>query len=87
MYLEEELYWHTRSKDKRLQEGDPHTKYFHRVATNRAKKQSIQSMQIGDHICHNRQDIQNHIQEFYKALLGQVTLWLTLMLHFGINKT
>lgn len=70
MYVEDELYWKQRSKQKWLMEGDLNTSYFHKVATNRKKKNLILSMDIEGERCDSLPIIQDHILDFYKNMFG-----------------
>jgi predicted DsbA family dithiol-disulfide isomerase len=45
---QEEVYWRQRSKISWLKEEDRNTKFFHRKATWRAKKNSIEKLQKSD---------------------------------------
>ena len=71
IYFEEEKHWQNRAKQKWLEEGDNNTKYFHTVATHRAKTNKILSLDIDGNISTSQSEIAQHIQQFYKNLLGQ----------------
>lgn len=70
IYLEEEIHWKARSKQKWLEEGDNNTKYFHTIATHRSKKNKILSLDINGQQTSTKPEIHNHILSFYKNLLG-----------------
>lgn len=70
IYLEEERYWHLRAKQQWLKEGDSNTKYFHRVASTRHRKNKILALEIDNSLTTSTLDIHDHIQQFYKNLLG-----------------
>ena len=67
---EEEEYWKLRSKQNWLEEGDTNTKFFHTIATHRAKKNRINSLEINGVLTNNIVDIKAHVVEYYKDLLG-----------------
>lgn len=69
IYLEEEKYWHLRSRQQWLHYGDQNTKYFHRIAY-RHKKNKILTLEIDENLTNSQEDIHTHIQGYYKHLLG-----------------
>jgi hypothetical protein len=71
IYLEEESYWKARSKDQWLREGDLNTSYFHKIASNRKKKNLILNMEIDGEQCESLPLIEAHIINYYKQLFGE----------------
>lgn len=65
-----------------MKEGDLNTKFFHRVANGRRRKNIIFKMQIGDSVSSNVDEIKGHITNYYKNLFGQVKEW-RLTLYMG----
>ncbi|XP_078150904.1 uncharacterized protein LOC144546233 [Carex rostrata] len=70
IYLEDELYWKHRAKQKWLDEGDQNTKYFHALANNRKKKNRINSLDINNTTTTSPYEIQQHLFASYKDILG-----------------
>lgn len=70
IYDEEEKYWKERSKQKWLDEGDSNTKYFHKCATNRFKKQTILHMEVQGQMTDQLPLIEQHIVNYYQSILG-----------------
>lgn len=68
MYLDQELYWKQRSKQRWLEEGDMNTKYFHVVANHRKKKNTIY-LNIDNVLTHSIEDIKQHTTNYYKQIL------------------
>ena len=70
MLEEEELYWHKRSNNKWLLEGDLNTGYFHRVANGKKRKNTIFSIQKDGVEIDNTEEILKLATEYYKDLFG-----------------
>jgi hypothetical protein len=68
---EEELYWHKRSHEKWLHEGDNNTEYFHRVANGRKRKNTIISLASDGGVIEGVDNLINHATDFYKNLFGE----------------
>jgi hypothetical protein len=71
IYLEEEKYWHERSRDQWLKDGDNNTSYFHRVTSNKKKKNLILNLEIEGQMSDSIPQIEQHIIDFYKHLFGE----------------
>jgi hypothetical protein len=71
IYLEEEKYWHERSRDQWLKDGDNNTSYFHRVTSNKKKKILILNLEIEGQMSDSIPQIEQHIIDFYKHLFGE----------------
>jgi hypothetical protein len=68
---ERSLYWRTRAKVRYVLEGDENTKFFHSIATERHRKNSISSLQAPDGTCvTEHSDKEKIIYETYKQRLG-----------------
>jgi hypothetical protein len=70
LYFEEEKYWCLRAKQQWLMAGDQNTNFFHRIANTRSRKNKILSLEIQRQLTGNTKDIHQHVQEYYKDLLG-----------------
>jgi Reverse transcriptase (RNA-dependent DNA polymerase) len=70
IYLEEKKYWHTRDKEQWIQFGDSNTTYFHRIASNRKKKNLILNMEVEGVLSDSLPQIESHVVQFYKNLFG-----------------
>ena len=68
--VEEEIYWQQRSHDKQLREGDNNTKYLHRMASRRRRKNLIISMEDEDRIIEGDAELLAHATKYYKTLFG-----------------
>jgi hypothetical protein len=65
----EELMWFQRSRISWLREGDHNTKYFHRKAAHRSKKNKIKMLRTEDgQTMRNRVEMEGMVQEFFKNL-------------------
>jgi hypothetical protein len=71
IYLEEEKYWHEKSRDQWLKDGDSNISYFHRITSNRKKKILILNLEIEGQMSYSLPQIEQHIIKFYKTLFGE----------------
>ena len=67
---QEELYWYNRSHETWLLNGDLNTKYFHRVASGRKRKNTILSPEHGDITIDGDENLLAHATEYYSELFG-----------------
>lgn len=67
---EEELYWFKRSHEKWLLQGDHNTKFSHRVANGKKRKQTIFSMKDGESVISGDVNLIKYATEYYKTLFG-----------------
>jgi 4-hydroxyphenylpyruvate dioxygenase-like putative hemolysin len=67
---EEEMYWHKRSNQNWLLQGDNNTEYFHRFANGKKRKNMIFQIERGDEILHSEKEILAHASDYYKNLFG-----------------
>jgi hypothetical protein len=71
---EEEEYWFKRCHENWLLKGDKNTEYFHRVANGEKKrKQTIYSLQDGDHNISGDDNLVSHAIQYYKIIFGPGT--------------
>ena len=68
---EEEISWRQRSRCKWLKEGDKNTKFFHRMASARRRNNRITSLVDGDVRLSDRENIVNHIKDFFATLYAK----------------
>jgi hypothetical protein len=71
MLEEQELYWHKRSHEKWLHEGDNNTEYFHRIANGRKRKNTIISLSSDGGVIEGDDNLLKHVTDFYKDLFGK----------------
>jgi exonuclease III len=74
IYLQEELWWQRRGGEQWLLRGDSNTSFFHRIANGRNRKSHIFSIQQGEEVISDFQQIQTHIYDYYKQLFGREEL-------------
>jgi len=65
-----ETYWYKRAHAKWLHQGDNNTEFFHRIANNRKRRNTIISLKEGDSTIEGASNLVNHATEFYKKLFG-----------------
>jgi mannosylglycoprotein endo-beta-mannosidase len=70
MMEEEELYWHKRSHEKWIHEGDNNTEYFHMVANGRKRKNTIISLTSDDGKIEGDDNLLKYATDYYKELFG-----------------
>ena len=70
---EEESYWHKRSNNKWLLEGDLNTEFFHRVANGEKRKNTIFSIQKDGRELEKTEEILELATNYYKDLFGHST--------------
>jgi hypothetical protein len=66
----EESYWHQRSREKWLLQGDSNTAFFHKMSNGCKRKRTIFSLKDGDKIIQGTPDLLDHATAFYKNLFG-----------------
>jgi hypothetical protein len=67
---DEELYWYKRCHEDRLLRGDNNTKFYHRVANGKKRKQTTFSMKCGDETITGIEALLVHATKYYKTLFG-----------------
>jgi hypothetical protein len=67
---EEELYWYNRSHDVWLLYGDLNTKYFHRVASGRKRKNTILSLEHDGTTIEGDENLLSHATAYYSDIFG-----------------
>lgn len=66
----EELYWYNRSHENWLLHGDLNTKYFHRVASGRKRKNTILSLDDDGVAIKGDEQLLEHATKYYSELFG-----------------
>jgi mannosylglycoprotein endo-beta-mannosidase len=69
-YATEEAYWHKRGGEKWILQGDANTSFFHSLANGRRRRKLIVSLEDGDNVISEIEDLKSHITSFYKNLFG-----------------
>jgi hypothetical protein len=69
-FKEEEIYWYNRSHDNWLLHGDLNTKYFHRVASGRKRKNTILSFDHEGTTIEGDENLLAHATAYYTDLFG-----------------
>lgn len=67
---QEETYWHNRCHEEWLLKGDNNTKYFHRIANGRKRKNTIISLENEGNIIEGDENLLKHATEYYSELFG-----------------
>ncbi|KAK1607529.1 hypothetical protein QYE76_031202 [Lolium multiflorum] len=66
----EEEYWRQRSRSNWLIQGDANTAFFHAFANGRRRKCAISSLVSDSGIITDERELQAHIYDFYRGLMG-----------------
>jgi len=88
IYAAEELYWQKRGGEKWLLKGDSNTSYFHKCANGRKRKSMITSLEDGDNILTDQEELRAHIIDFYKknsSVMRKQPIY-TLEMSFGVSR-
>jgi hypothetical protein len=64
------LYWYNRSHESWLLNDDLNTKYFHRVASGKKRKNTILSLEHGDTTIDGDENLLAHATKYYTELFG-----------------
>jgi hypothetical protein len=67
---QEESYWHNRCHEEWLLKGDNNTKYFHRIANGRKRKNIVISLECDGNIIEGDENLLKHATEYYSELFG-----------------
>lgn len=67
---QEEAYWHKRCHEEWLLKGDNNTKYFHKIANGRKRKNTIISLDKDGLIIEGDENLLQHATEYYSDLFG-----------------
>lgn len=67
----EEIMWRHRSRCKWLKEGDKNTKFFRWMASSRKRKNRISSLVDGDRSLDGKEEIINHMEEYFASLYSK----------------
>lgn len=73
LYAEEEHYWFQRSHQKWLLEGGCNSKYFHRIANGRKRKNTIFSLEAESGNISDPKMLLQHATDYYRALFVPAT--------------
>ncbi|KAJ3688641.1 hypothetical protein LUZ61_017805 [Rhynchospora tenuis] len=65
-----EMRWHQRSRVKWLQCGDRNTRYFHAIASAKARKKAICNLTVDGNVLTNKMQILSACTSFFQQLLG-----------------
>ncbi|XP_048493325.1 uncharacterized protein LOC125493843 [Beta vulgaris subsp. vulgaris] len=66
-----ELYWAQNSRITWLREGDRNTKFFHAVATNKRRKNTIASIDVDGQSVNDPSQIKNEARKFFKKIFRE----------------
>ena len=67
----EEVKWRQRGKVEWAKEGDGNTKFFHRIASGRRKRNYIERLEVDDRgVVEDAEEIEKHIVNFFKSLFS-----------------
>lgn len=67
---QEESYWHARCHEQWLLKGDNNTKYFHKIANGRKRKNTVISLESEGNIIEGDENLLNHATAYYSELFG-----------------
>ena len=67
---QEEAYWHKRCHEEWLLKGDNNTKYSHKIANGRKRKNTIISLDKDGLIIEGDENLLQHATEYYSDLFG-----------------
>lgn len=65
---QKEIFWKQRSRIRWLKEGDNNTKFFHAYATNRKRRNFIQSIKVNNEWIYDQDSIKNALVNHYKNI-------------------
>ena len=73
--LMEETFWRQKSREIWLKEGDKNTKFFHKMANARARKNFLSKVNINGDCLTSEEDIKFGVCRAYKTLLSETEDW------------
>ena len=73
--LLEETSWRQKSREIWLKEGDKNTKYFHKMANARARKNFLSKIRINEVTLSSSDDLKEGVCRAYKSLLSELGDW------------
>ena len=71
IYVAEELYWQKRGGEKWILKKDSNTSFFHKCANGCKRKSRITSLEDGERVISEDEELRRHITDYYKMLFGQ----------------
>ena len=73
--LMEETFWRQKSRETWLKEGDKNTKFFHKMANARARKNFLSKVNINGNSLTSAEDIKDGVCRAYRTLLVETEDW------------
>ena len=73
--LLEETFWRQKSRETWLKEGDKNTKFFHKMANARARKNFLSKVNINGDSITSEEDIKSRVYRAYRTLLSETEDW------------
>ena len=73
--LMEETFWRQKSKETWLKEGDKNTKFFHKMANAKARKNLLSKVNINGNPLTSVEDIKDGVCRAYRTLLSKTEDW------------
>lgn len=71
LLTKEEIHWKQRSKNNWLADGDCNMSYFHKVVSNRRRRNNIQHLKtVNNTLTTNQKEIENIITNYYNLLFS-----------------